>query len=177
MTDIEQIQRKIEKIYQAIGVQPVVNVPPTVQAMEWASRAKTYIAAASIVDKEAPQHWLPVLQMTGHAMECSLKACLVAANIEPPHEHDLIKLYRLAAKHGFQLGGPDFAALVHLRHFYSRDLATNTPNKARYPASGERLGGSVPSNATFVSIINSLIEQAEQKIGTADPSDSPNLSQ
>ena len=165
MTDIEQIQQKIARIYQAVEVQPMVNAPPKVQVMEWTCFAKEYIAAASIVAKEAPQHFLPVLQMTGQAIESSLKACLVAANTEPPNQHDLVNLYRLAAELGFQLADSDIAAIVHLQHFYFQDLATNTRYKARYPTNNnEMVGGSVPSNATFVSIIDSLIEQAEQKI-------------
>ena len=165
MTDIEQIQRQLEKTYQAIAVQPVANLPPILQVRQWASFAKGYIAAVSIVEKEAPQHWLPILQLTGQAIESSLKACLVAAGTHPPSLHDLVKLYRLAADLGFQLDDPDMAALVHLQHFYFRDLATNTKYKTRYPTkSSERLGGAVPSNATFASIVHSLIEQAEQKI-------------
>jgi HEPN domain-containing protein len=170
VTDIEQIQQKIAKIYQAIEVQPVVNVPPTLQVRQWASFAKDYIAAASIVEKEAPQHWLPVLQMTGQAIESSLKACLVAANTEPPNQHNLVNLYRLAAELGFQLADSDMAAIIHLQHFYFQDLATGTRYKARYPTNiSEPLGGAVPSNATFVSIIHSLIEQAEQKIDGDEP--------
>ena len=92
MADIEQIQGKIEKLYKAIKAQPVVNVPPKLQVRQLTSFAKEYIAAASIVEKEAPQHWLPILQMTGHAVELSLKACLVAAGTPPPPRHDLVVL-------------------------------------------------------------------------------------
>ena len=170
MTDIKQIQKKIASLYQAIEVDPMVSVPPKQQVKEWAWFAKDYIAAASIVKREAPQHILPVLQMTGQAMECSLKACLVAANTEPPTQHDPVALYELAADLGFQLADPDIAAIVHLQHFYFQDLATGTKYKSRYPTNRiERVGGSVPSNATFVSIIHSLIEQAEQKIDGDKP--------
>ena len=128
------------------------------------------MAAASIVRKEAPQHWLQVLQMTGQAIESSLKACLAAAGTTPPREHDLVKLYRLVEKLGFQLDDSDKAALVHLNHFYFQDLATTTKHKARYPTNkSENLGGAFPSNATFVSIIDSLIEQAEKRIDGDEP--------
>jgi len=170
VTDIEKIQHQIEKLYKAIEVQPAVDVPPTLKVRQWAWFAEEYIAAASIVENEARQHWLPVLQMTGQAIESSLKACLVAAGGTPPPLHDLVKLYQLAAELGFQLDDSDIAALVHLQHFYFQDLATNTKYKARYPAElSEKLGGSVPSNETFVSIINSLIEQAKQKIDGDEP--------
>ena len=170
MTDIEQLQQKIVKLYQAIKVRPVGNIPLTIQFSQWASFAKEYIAAASIVEKEAPQHFLPVLQMTGQAIESCLKACLLATNEWPPNEHDLVKLYKLAADLGFQLPDSDIAAIIHLQHFYFQDLATGTRYKARYPTNkSEPLGGSVPRNATFVSIIHSLIGQAEQKIDGDKP--------
>lgn len=172
MADIEQIQRQIKKLYQAGKVEPVVNLPPTLQVRQWARFAEEYIAAASIVENEARQHWLPVLQMTGQAIESSLKACLVAAGTHPaPPTHDLVKLYRLAEELGFELDDSDKAALVHLQHFYVKDLATSTKYKARYPTEkSEKLGGSVPKNATFASIIDSLIEQAKQRIDGNEPS-------
>ena len=170
MADIEQIKRQIEKLYKAVKVQPVVDVPPKQQVMQWAWFAKGYIAAASIVRKEAPQHLLPILQMTGQAIESSLKACLAAADSSPPIGHDLVELYQLAEELGFQLDDSDKAALIHLNHFYFRDLATNIKHKARYPTNtSERLGGSVPKDATFVSIIGSLIEQAEKRIDGDEP--------
>jgi len=165
VTDIKQIQSKIKKLYQSREVQPVMNVPPVLQVRQWVSFAKEYIAAASIVENKAPQYYLLILQMTGHAIECSLKACLTAAGEPPPAKHDLINLYQHVEKHGFQLDDPNKAAIVHLHHFYFQDLATETKYKARFPTENlEQLGGSVPSNATFVSIIHSLIKQAEQKI-------------
>ena len=169
MTDIERIRRKIERLYEGFE-EPKVNVPLALQVRQWISFAKEYIGAASILEKEAPQYWLPVLQMTGQAVESSLKACLAAANTDPPNHHDLIQLYTRAAELGFELDDSDLAAIVHLRHFYFHDLSTNTKFKTRYPTKqDERLGGTVPSNSTFVSIVHSLIEQAadRSKLNTA----------
>ena len=163
MTAIEQIRCKIETIYQAIK-EPKVNVPLALQVRQWISFAEDYIGAASILEREAPQHWLPLLQMTGQAVESSLKACLAAANIDPPNHHDLIQLYELAAELGFRLDDSNLAAIVHLRHFYFQDLATHTRFKTRYPTKlNERLGGAVPSNSTFVSVVHSLTQQATQR--------------
>ncbi len=163
MTDIERIRRKIERLYEGFK-EPKVNVPLAARVSQWISFAKEYIGAASIVEKETPQYWLPVLQMTGQAVESSLKACLAAANTDPPNHHDLIELYRRAAELGFQLDDSHLAAIVHLRHFYSQDLSTKTKFKTRYPTKqAERLGGAVPSNSTFVSIVHSLVEQAAHR--------------
>ena len=150
-----------------------MDFPPKQQVIGWTSSAKGYMAAASIARKEAPQHWLPVLQMTGQAIESSLKACLAAAGTTPPWEHDLVKLYRLVERLGFQLDDSDKAALVHLNHFYFHNLATDTPPptfNTRYPTNtNEPVGGSVQSHETFASIIGSLIEQAEKRIDGDEP--------
>ena len=87
---------------------------------------------------------------------------LAAAGTTPPYEHDLVKLYRLVEKFGFQLDDSDKAALVHFNHFYFESLAIGNPFSTRYPTDTP-VGGSVPSNATFVSIIGLLIEQAEKR--------------
>jgi hypothetical protein len=162
MIDAEKIKDAIEKLYTPTNG-PNVDIPLALRAMQLAEFAKEYIAAASIVEREAPQYWLPRLQLTGHAIELALKACIASANSDPPVEHDLIELYRQAEKLGFELDEAGFAAIVHLRHFYYQDLATGTKHKARYPTKqDERLGGAVPSNSTFISVVNSLVEQAAQ---------------
>ena len=164
MTDIKQIQQKIAKIYRAIEEQPQIDIPLKLQVTEWVWFAKAYIAAAGIVEKEASQHWLPILQLTGQAVESSLKACLASANTRPPNEHDLVNLYRRSARLGFQLENSSIAAIVHLQHFYFKDLATGSKFKSRYPTNkNERLGGIVPKNEAFVSVVDSLIEQAESR--------------
>jgi len=168
VADIEQIQGKIKKLYKAGEVLPVVDFSPKQQVMEWALFAKGYIEAASIVEKEAPQHWLQVLQLTGQAIESSLKACLVAASAPIPRSHDLVKLYKLAAELGFRLDDSGKAALAHLNHFYFKSLATDTPLSTRYPTDTP-VWGSVPRNATFVSINHLLIEQAEKRIDGDEP--------
>jgi hypothetical protein len=165
MSHIRRIQQKIQKIYQAIK-EPEIDVPIAVQVMEWVSLANDYISAASIIDKHAPPFMLPRLQMTGQAVESALKACLVAAHAGFPkgEGHNIVKLYELASEHGFQLGEPDLAFIVHLAHFYFKDLATSTKFKTRFPAcKSERLGGAVPENSTFVAIVRSLQKQAIER--------------
>jgi len=163
--DIEQIQRQIEKIYQTEKqTMEMVDIPPEIVVNQWVSFAEEYIAAASIVEKADSQHYLAILQMTGQAMESSLKACLLAADKKLPKHHDLVELCKLAVKLDFQLSEHDIAAIMHLHHFYFKDWASGTMYKARYPISKiESLGGVVPSNATFASIIHSLIEQARHR--------------
>jgi hypothetical protein len=144
MLDTEDIVSRIEAVYKHLGAGNVV-VPLALQAVELTSFARDYMAGALIIEREAPQHWLPVLQNTGHAVELALKACLASAGTPPQSGHDLIELYRHAEALGFGLDAPAFAAIVHVRHFYFEDLATGTRYKARYPTRlDEPLGGAVP---------------------------------
>jgi len=164
MADIDKIKQKIADSYRTIDKQPQMQVPLVLQVQIWISFAKEYLDAAVIVTKEKPQYMLPILQLTGQAIESSIKACLASANTEPPNIHDLVKLYRLSEKHGFQLDDLGIAAIVHLQHFFFQDLATGTRYKSRYPTkTNERLGGAIPSIETFISVAQSLIEQADSR--------------
>ena len=164
MVEIDQIQKKIADIYKVGEQEPKSEVPLQYQVMQWVYFAKEYMSAASIVDKELPQSYLPRLQLTGQAIESSLKACLASAQIDPPNQHNLVSLVRLTIDQGFKLEETEMAAIVHLQHFYYRDLATDTKYKSRYPTkTTESLGGAVPYNKTFGSIVNSLVEQAEKR--------------
>jgi HEPN domain-containing protein len=164
MTDIERIRWQIEALYGAVD-EPSKALPLELQAYGWASFAKEYIHAASVLEREGPQYLLPTLQLTGQAIESSLKSCLGAANGEPPNAHDLIRLYELASKQGFRLPDRDLAAIVHLHHHYFQDLNTSTRYKSRFPTKQtERLGGVHPRNSDYVSIIRSLSEQAILRI-------------
>jgi hypothetical protein len=163
MTDIEAILKEIEKLYEHSNG-TTIDVPLKLQARQLGYFARDYIGAASILERHTPQHWLPILQLTGQAIELSLKACLASANSVPTLGHDLIDLYRRAASLGFELDAPKFAAIVHLQHLYFKDLATGTKYKARYPTKqDEGLGGSVPTNSTFTSVVDALLDQAKRK--------------
>ena len=163
MIDTEDILKRIGALYEHLGAGSV-DVPLALQAVELASFARDYMAAARIIEREGPQYWLPVLQTTGHAVELALKACLASAGTAPQSTHDLIELYRHAERLGFELDAPAFATIVHLRHFYFQDLATGTRHKARYPARrDEPLGGAVPNSSTFTEIVESLLAQASRR--------------
>lgn len=163
MTDVTKIVKQISAFYEQF-TEPVIDLPLTLQAMELGFRARDYVAAAAILERGGPFHWLPILQLTGQAVELSLKACLASALVAPPVGHDLVDLLRQAQTHGFDVDSPMCAAIVHLQHFYFRDLATGTKYKTRYPAKRtERLGGAVPSNSTFTAIVEALLDQATKR--------------
>ncbi|MEX2374373.1 MAG: HEPN domain-containing protein [Dehalococcoidia bacterium] len=160
--DTAGIRTRIEELY-AHGAPPSVAVPIGLQAHLLGHFARDYVAAASILEQEGPQHYLPALQLTGHAVELALKACLASREVPVPHGHDLLDLYDRVEGNGFRLDEAQYAAVVHLQHFYFRDLVAQTKFKSRYPAmSTERLGGAVPSNAMFGSVVASLLQQSAE---------------
>lgn len=163
MSDIRRIQQQIRASYIARLGQNT-PVPLQLQAEQWCLIAQDYMSCATLIDGSSPQRWLPRLQMTGHAIEAALKGCLAAAQVPPPNWHDLVRLYEVAAEQGFQLSDPELAWVVHAGHFYFQDLATGTTFKTRYPASTtESVGGAVPEDGAFQSVVNSLVEQARRR--------------
>lgn len=167
MTDIEKIVNRIGELYMQF-MEPSAEVSLALHARELAFRARDYFAAASIIEREGgPPLWLPMLQLTGHAVELCLKACLASVNVTPPIGHDIVSLLQQVQGHGFELDSSMCSAIVHLHHFYFQDLGSGTRHKTRYPSRhAERLGGSVPNNSTFAAIVSKLLDQAEKRART-----------
>src|SRR3990172_10434654 len=167
MTEIDQIRYQLEKAYEAYDSyeKPNLSVPTELLAYKWATFAVEYIYAASILAKEEFRFIKPQMLLTGHAIECVLKAYLVASRSDPPDKHDLVQLYNLAKNYGYQLNDKSLAMIVPVNHYYYKDLGTKTKYKARYPTkTSERSGGSVPPNSICISIVNTLIEQISNNI-------------
>lgn len=161
MTKILDIQGEIQKLYKRVR-EPAYELPLPLRVTQLVSFAKEYSAAATLIAEKAPQLILPRLQMTGQSVELALKACLAARGTEPPFDHDLVKLCDLASNCGFPLSDFELAAIVHLAHFYHRDLETGTRSKLRYPTKRtEKLGGAIPDNSAFANLIHSLCQQAK----------------
>ena len=99
MGSILEVQEQLRKVYD-VAQEPATEVPLCVQVLEWLSLAQEYLAAATLVSQHAEDVWLPRLQLTGHAVELALKACLAAADVSPPNDHDLVKLYVSVAELG-----------------------------------------------------------------------------
>lgn len=164
MQNVDQLHRRVKQLYEGSEVRST-RVPLAMQAYDWARLATSYIGAASILEQQPPPKFcLPRLQLTGHAMECSLKACLAAADKRPPKYHDLVRLCMAAGGYGFALEDRKLAMIVHLNHFYYQDLGTGSRFKTRYPTQTfERCGGGMPSHSTFVEIVWEVIGHARQR--------------
>ncbi len=163
MGKIEEAQSKIKKLYELIN-EPSIRVPKEMQALHWVYIAVEFLIAASILDKKGPHFTNPKLQLTGHAIECSMKACIASVGTKPPNKHDLVQLYKVIDKHGFHLDDRLQTMIVHLNHHYYQDLGTGSKFKLRYPTeTSERSGGAIPNHSDMIAISNTLLEQAASR--------------
>jgi len=163
MSKIDEAQDKIKKLYENIN-EPPFQIPKEMQALHWAYIAIEFLIAASILDKKEPHFTNPKLQLTGHAIECSMKACIASVGVNPPNEHDLVELYKVIDKHGFHLEERLQTMIVHLNHHYYKDLGTESKFKLRYPTeNSEHSGGAIPKFSDMLDISNSLLEQAANR--------------
>ncbi len=164
MSKIENTQNKIKKLYEFTS-EPSFSIPKELQAYELAHIAIEFLAAASILEKKRHHLINPQLQLTGHAIECSMKACIASVSAKPSNSHDLVKLYKIIENNGFRLEDRLQAMIVHLNHSYYQDLRTGTKFKLRYPTeTSENSGGTYPLHSDMVAIINSLIDQAARRV-------------
>lgn len=167
MSDIRRIYQEVAKLYPATR-EPKIKMSPADQVKWYISYAQDFIAAASIIDSRASQHVRSRWQMTGQAVELALKTCIIVATRKNAPRgkkgHDLIKLCEMISEYGFHLEERDVAALCHLGHVYSWDLATGSKYKSRYPADYYEPNVAIdPGSSAFESIVQSLIEQAKEK--------------
>jgi HEPN domain-containing protein len=160
---IREIQQQLKETYAAQGPGGT-DLPLPIKSQLLRTFACSYSAAAKLVSESTPGLWLVSLQLAGQSVELALKACISVAGAQPPKHHQLVDLYCLAADHGFEISEREQALVVHLEHFYFRDLATETRFKARYPTDrDEALGGAVPDNSDLCRIVESLCKQAENR--------------
>jgi HEPN domain-containing protein len=163
MNKIREIQKELQETYAAQGPAGV-DIPPVIRSQLFRMFARDYAAAARIVSESTPSLWLVSIQLAGQSVELALKACISVTGTQPPKHHGLVELYCLVAKQGFEITEREQALVVLLEHFYSRDLATETRFKARYPTDrDEALGGAVPPTSDLCGIVESLCKQAENR--------------
>ena len=128
----------------------------------WRIYAKEYLSASEALIERDPPPFQPWIQVSGHAVECSVKSFLCASGQPVPEKHDLIGLLDLAQHCGLIIDDKDTMMLVHLNHQYSRDLHTSTRYKARYPSDRwELIGGTIPQQDFLLRIINDICGQAD----------------
>lgn len=155
--DIDQIHQDIRRLYDKCEASGT-DVPPPLVAFDFASTAREYIHGATVLAAEAGTPLSrPIVQLTGHAIECALK-CYISAAGTKPHGHDLVALCKKAFELGYSFDERDVAAIAHLSHMYFEDLKTGTRYKARYTAQkDEPSSGTVPPTTWFAQQVDALI--------------------
>ena len=152
----EQMRTSLPPLYEQ---GPVVSTYDMTRL--WIIFAKEYLSASEVLrDRDTPliQPWI---QVSGHAVECSLKAFLCASGQSVPKDHDLVGLLDLTQRIGLVIEDKDTAMLVHLNHQYSRDMHTSTRYKARYPSDRwELIGGTIPQQDFLKRIVHEICNQA-----------------
>jgi hypothetical protein len=134
MPTAKELQEGILPFYQELLVDPKERVPHYMHVMEWIGYATMYKDAARELHEPAPQFALPRLQLSGHAMECALKACIVAKGEAPARTHDLVQLVDTVVSLGYVVIQRDLGSIVHLNQNYFSSMLSGTRFKARYPA-------------------------------------------
>jgi hypothetical protein len=141
--------------------------PTYLTTLEYVNYAESYILAAGIVAERSPISFLPLMQLTGHAIECAMKACISATGSKPPkgpEGHSLVGLGDCILGLGFEVTEQHKAFAVLVNHLYASDLATGSSYKARYPSPNmEGLGGSIPPHDALRQLVESLCCQAKMR--------------
>jgi hypothetical protein len=108
----------------------------TSKIRDWVYFAQRYCAAAVALEDAEDTHIHPRIQLYGHAIECALKACLVAKRQPIPKGnkgHDLINLATLVEQHGYYVTEAQAIAIVQVSSLFYMDIGSKTLFKARYP--------------------------------------------
>ena len=163
MATAASLEARLKTLYASLPG-PTRQVPRYLQVLQWIHFAEQYQAAAEHLSTRTVPLFDPWFQLVGHALECSLKAYLVAVGVTVRKEHDLVRLTDLARGSGLNIHEHDIAMLVHMNHVYSRDLRSSSRFNSRYPTEEmEHTGGSVPSQKRLTSIVSHFCAQASSE--------------
>ena len=167
MHEDNSIVRNASSIEEEIRQAPVrlYEKGPEVSRYErvrhWSYFARQYLAASEHLRSRDVPLFQPWIQVSGHAIECSIKSFLCAMGKDVLNKHDLVKLLDSALSIGLSVEERDLVMLVHLNHLYYRDLYTQTHYKARYPTDQwEMFGGTVPDQEFLKRIVHNFCDQA-----------------
>lgn len=144
-----------------IDFSPGNPVPRFEKVRHWSHFAKQYLLASEYLRTRDVPLLLPWFQVTGHAIECSVKAFICAVEEHVPKSHDLVKLLDTALASGLLACRDDVVHVIEINHIYSRDLQSQTSYKARFPTDRwEPISGSILEQQILARIVNDFCKQA-----------------
>jgi hypothetical protein len=131
----------------------------------WIFFAQRYCAAAIALDDPIDTHIYPRIQLYGHAVECALKAFLIAKKQPIPRGnggHNLINLVSIVEAQGFYVSELQAIAVVQLSSLFFRDIGSGTGYKARYPTYSLESRENIVGNFDNISkLVISLCDECE----------------
>jgi len=162
MARTDQLRSRLAVLLRGVSVDPSETVPAYLHVGEWIGFAIHYDEAANVLSGRDPTASdLPRLLLAGHAVECALKACLLAKGHVAPRTHDLVALADLVLSAGYSLQEPDLVAIVHLSSVFAKDLISSTEYRVRYPSKQFEARSRDYAPQTNVSrVVGSLVQQA-----------------
>jgi len=144
-----------------IDFSPGKPIPIFEKVQHWSHLAKQYLLASDYLRTRDVLLLQPWFQVTGHAIECSVKAFICAVGSKVPTHHDLIKLLDIAVASGLVADKDDVVRVISINHIYYRDLQIKTRYKARFPSDRwEPIAGSIPEQRVLSRIVNEFCTQA-----------------
>ena len=155
-----------ERVRQFMAEQalPLDPLPLYMQVLEWTAFAEIYLSAARALETGAElEHLYPKTQITGHAIECALKACIAAHGATVPQIHDLVDLADRVLELGIKLSDIDLTCIVNLNREYYRDPVTATKFKARYPAEDGGFRFRPPPVMLAGEVVRNLLDHAKRE--------------
>jgi len=172
MTQVEKTKAKLESLFNKgnlIENKPIKEVPSEYRALDFFIFSKSFLSAAEIIEREAPNLFVQSLHLSAQSIELALKAAILSCDVKPKEIHDLVKLASKLELLGFSFKQIEISSIVLLNHYFYQDLSTATKFKTRYPTKEqEHLGGPVPDFQVIKDLFNSLVMQANLKCKTID---------
>jgi len=170
MLKAENIRARLKQLMSEATLPPNEDVSVFLHTIEWVGFAQHYNEAAdSLSQRSGPVSDLPRILLSGHAVECALKACLVTKAHDVPRIHDLIVLSDRVLNFGFVLLEPELVAIAHLNSVFSEDLVSLTRFLVRYPSNqSEANFQRHVSQISVARIVDSLIAQVTKYNGNAN---------
>ena len=127
----------------------------------WVSFAEEYLSVASVIHSHAPRRTRARMQVSGQAVECALKAFLVASKLIPPASHDLIQLCERAEEASLLVTEIEASAIFQISLDFFQDIGSGVKFKARYPsATTESFRLPVVQHHVVIEAVNSICRQS-----------------
>jgi HEPN domain-containing protein len=161
--------RDVEKRMQGFVFPRLVDGPERPfesRVRDWIGFAQIYLRASVVVEAESLCKSPASLYLSGHGIECALKACIVAAGEMPRRTHDLIGLMERAEATGYRSSEQNLWRIVRLNWYTFADPETDARLKARYPLNRRQSDPMTPPDAIECAEVGcELFAQAFRRIG------------